>query len=102
MQPILVHDNLMLKLSRNFTVRRISLFIFGLILINFILNNDFPTRQYYEDSQQSIWTQEMKFFCSKVQQRIEDENNKEQSSLLFQTNIEITPSNFNDYNKQQS
>jgi hypothetical protein len=44
----------------------------------------------------------MELFCFKVQQRIENEKNIKQQSLLFQHNIQITPPNFTYHTRQQS
>ncbi|CAF0976468.1 unnamed protein product [Rotaria sordida] len=99
----------MVKLLQYCNLKLIILFLFGYILINFFASyKSFPKTNNYdkiihnENGQQSIWTYEMKLFCFKIQQYIDNEKKDKLSNLLFKRNISIISPNLNKYTKQQS
>ncbi|CAF3401220.1 unnamed protein product [Rotaria sp. Silwood1] len=99
----------MMKLLEHCNIPFIFFLLFGCVLINFFISyksftrtNNYDKTIHNENEQQLIWTYEMKLFCSKLQQRIENEKKNKLLNPLFNRNITIISSNLNKYIKRQS
>ncbi|CAF3344301.1 unnamed protein product [Rotaria socialis] len=89
-----------MKLFEYYNLKYIILFLFGYILINFLLSYKFfSLNNTYATEQQENWTPTMKKFCSKVQQNVKKEK---PSRLSWLGNVQLQPPNFNKYFRKQS
>ena len=95
----------LMKLLRSCIVSyKVILVLSGFILINLTLYNFILTTNsadHYNKRREGIWTHEMKAFCSKVQQRIDDEKKVKLSNLLAQNHVPILSPNVVKYTRRQ-
>lgn len=103
-----IAHNLTMKLSERCILQYVALFLFGFFVIEYFPSSFLPTvindhgkTDLYDSKEKPFWTNKMKRYCLKIEQRIEKEKKDKSWEFLLRRNTSIVSPKLDKNSKQQ-